>query len=220
MTERPPREGDSTPRLRREGDSTARLRRAVPDDSETIAALHVACWAETYRGLLPDALIDSMKMPGRIIQWQRALERRADVQVIVAEDADGGLLGFASGGPARGGELGAAQEVYAIYVLRRAQRQGLGRALLQSLAGHLTLTALPPAALDLGLWVLRDNAPARAFYERLGGEPGGERMETREGHALAEAAYRWRDLAALLGPSTFAGPAAGSPLDGTGRGFA
>lgn len=210
MSERSPREGDDVPRLRRAG----------PDDSETIAALHVACWAETYRGLLPDALIDSMSMPGRTIQWQRALERRADVQVIVAEDAAGGLLGFASGGPARGGELGAALEVYAIYVLRRAQRQGLGRALLQSLAAHLTLTALPSATLDLGLWVLRDNAPARAFYERLGGEPGGERMETREGHALAEAAYRWRDLATLLGPSTFAGPSAASPLDGPGRGFA
>jgi len=210
MTETPPRAEDFAPRLRR----------ALPDDSEAVAALHVACWAETYRGLLPEPLIDSMKMPDRIIQWQRALERRADVQVIVAEDANGGLLGFASGGPARGGDLGARQEVYAIYVLRRAQRQGLGRALLQSLAAHLALTALPPAALDLGLWVLRDNAPARAFYERLGGEPGGERTERREGHELAEAAYRWRDLAALLGPSSLTQPAAGSPLDGPGRGFA
>lgn len=208
---------ETTPR---DGAGAPLLRRATPDDSETIAALHVACWAETYRGLLPEPLIDSMRLPDRTIQWQRALERRTDVQVIVAEDTDGGLLGFASGGPARGSDLGARHEVYAIYVLRRAQRQGVGRALLQSLAAHLALTSLLPAALDLGLWVLRDNAPARAFYERLGGEPGGERMERREGHDLAEAAYRWRDLAALLGAAPVSGAVAGSPLDGTGRGFA
>lgn len=210
MSDMPPRPGDAAPSLRR----------ATPDDSEIIAALHVACWAETYRGLLPEALIASMKMPDRIIQWQRALERRADLQVIVAADAGGGLLGFASGGPARGADLGAPQEVYAIYLLRRAQRQGLGRALLQSLAGHLVLKSMTPTALDLGLWVLRDNAAARGFYERLGGRLAGARTERREGHDLAEFAYRWNDLAALLGPSSIAGAASGSPLDGPGRGFA
>jgi GNAT superfamily N-acetyltransferase len=196
------------------------LRGASPDDSEAVAALHVACWAETYRGLLPDAMVDAMNVPDRTIQWQRALERRADVQVVLAEDAAGHLLGFASGGPARGQALGAAQEVYAIYLLRRVQRQGLGRALLRSLAAHLALKSLTPAALDLGLWVLRDNAPARAFYERMGGIASGERIERRDGCDLAEVAYRWRDLAALLGPSAL-GPAAGpSSLDGPPPGFA
>jgi ribosomal protein S18 acetylase RimI-like enzyme len=178
-----------------------RLRPAVPDDSEAIAALHIACWGETYRGLLPDPMIESMKLHERIIQWQRALERRADVQVIVAEAADGSLLGFSSGGPARGADLGAAQEIYAIYLLRRAQRQGFGRALLQSLAAHLALKSMTPTELHLGLWVLRDNAPARAFYERLGGALAGERVERREGHDLAEVAYRWSDVNALLGLS-------------------
>ncbi len=201
--------------LPRDGAAAPQLRRATPDDSEAIAALHIVCWAETYRGLLPDPLIQSMTLPSRTIQWQRALERRADVQVIVAEDASGGLLGFASGGPARGADLGAAQEIYAIYVRRQAQRRGLGRALLQSVAAHLVLKSMTPTALDLGLWVLRDNAPARAFYERLGGQPGGERMEKREGHDLAEAAYRWSDLSALLGPPSFT-----RALDGSGTGFA
>ncbi len=69
MSERSPREGDDVPRLRRAEDIAPRLRRAVADDSESIAALHVACWAETYRGLLPDALIDSMiaRRWGRIV---------------------------------------------------------------------------------------------------------------------------------------------------------
>lgn len=94
------------------------LREAVPDDSEAVAALHVACWGETYRGLLPDKMIDAVNLPDRTVQWQRALERRADVRVMLAEDA-AGLVGFASGGPARGGDLGATREIYALYVLRR-----------------------------------------------------------------------------------------------------
>jgi len=183
-----------------------RLRQATADDSDAIAALHVLCWAETYRGLLPDPLIDSMNVPDRTVQLQRALERRADVQVIVAEAADGALLGFASGGPARGATLATVHEVYAIYLLKRAQRRGLGRALLQSLAAHLALKSMTPAQLSLGLWVLRDNLSARAFYERMGGAPGGERVERRDGCDLAEAAYHWTDLTALIGPSSLDAP--------------
>ena len=181
------------------------LRQAVPDDSEAVAALHVACWRETYRGLLPDALIDGMNVSDRTVQWQRALERRADVQVIVAEDASGALAGFASGGPARDAALGAAQEIYAIYLRRAAQRRGLGRDLLRAVAANLAARTLTPDRLSFGLWVLRDNAPARAFYERMGGVACGERIERRDGHDLAEIAYRWSDLAALLGPSSLDG---------------
>lgn len=186
---------------------TYALREAVPDDSEAVAALHVACWGETYRGLLPDKMIDSMNLPDRTVQWQRALERRADVKVILAED-DAGLVGFASGGPARGADLGATREIYAIYVLRRAQRAGVGRALLHRLASHLALQfgAVPPGHDSVGLWVLRDNAPARAFYERMGGKPAGERIERRDNGDLPEVAYRWSDLGELMGPSPLDAP--------------
>ena len=88
----------------------------------------------------------------------------------------------------------------AIYLRAAAQRQGLGRALLQSLAAHLALKSMASDGLSLGLWVLATNTPARAFYERMGGLPGGERIERRDGVDLAEAAYHWTDLAALLGP--------------------
>ncbi|MFN4281810.1 MAG: GNAT family N-acetyltransferase [Alphaproteobacteria bacterium] len=185
------------------------LRQAVPDDSEAVAALHVACWRETYRGLLPDALIDGMNVADRTVQWQRALERRADVQVILAEDDSGALAGFASGGPARDAALGAAQEIYAIYVRRAAQRHGVGRILLRAVAANLAARTLDPARLSLGLWVLSGNAPARAFYERMGGAPADERVERRDGHDLAETAYRWSDLRALMGASSLDGPPPG-----------
>ncbi|MGN9837672.1 hypothetical protein ACTMTI_06085 [Nonomuraea sp. H19] len=45
---------------------------------------------------------------------------------------------------------------------------------------------------DLYLEVLRDNAPARAFYERMGGEPGKEFVEQAAGGVeLDVVEYTW-----------------------------
>jgi ribosomal protein S18 acetylase RimI-like enzyme len=43
-----------------------------------------------------------------------------------------------------------------------------------------------------GLWVLRDNAPARRFYEALGAAPGPEKAISLLGrHPAVEIAYRF-----------------------------
>lgn len=173
----------------------ARLRAAVPDDSEALAALHVTAWCESYRGLLPDAALDTMSAADRTVQWLRALERRSDLRVLVAETAEG-AVGFASGGPRRGDELSAEVEVYALYVLRQWQRQGIGARLLGGMARLLAA----PAPCRLGLWVLRDNAPARAFYARQGGRADTERTTQNHGAPLAEVAYVWDEIAMLIAP--------------------
>jgi hypothetical protein len=49
------------------------------------------------------------------------------------------------------------------------------------------------------LWVLRDNLPARRFYEELGGTLIGERTDRREMAELPEVAYGWRDIRRLAG---------------------
>ena len=48
------------------------------------------------------------------------------------------------------------------------------------------------------VWVLKDN-PCRAFYERLGGAPAGEKEIEIGGKKLVEVAYGWSDLDALMG---------------------
>ena len=63
-------------------------------------------------------------------------------------------------GRERAGENGFAGELYALYVLEGAQRQGHGRALVRTVAGALHEMELP----DMIVWVLRDNAGARHFY--------------------------------------------------------
>jgi hypothetical protein len=46
--------------------------------------------------------------------------------------------------------------------------------------------------------VLRDNVPARTFYERLGGLEVGQREEEQAGIRMIEVAYGWSDLSSLV----------------------
>ena len=169
------------------------IRAAVRSDAPAIGRVHVESWRETYNGVLPDRLLGSLSAVVRAVMWQGALEREPPVLLFVAQLASGELTGFAGGGPRRGGALPHDAEAYAIYVLRAAQRRGCGRRLMAALAGALRARGFR----SLCLWVLRENANARRFYERLGGAVVGERIEADGEDAFAEVAYGWADLNAL-----------------------
>jgi hypothetical protein len=51
------------------------------------------------------------------------------------------------------------------------------------------------------VWVLRENAPSRLFYERMGGRHLRDRDTDREieGVTLRESGYAWDDVRALAG---------------------
>ena len=49
----------------------------------------------------------------------------------------------------------------------------------------------------VALWVLKENAQARHFYEKCGGEVIGERKDVRGQVVLSEVAYGWRDIKRL-----------------------
>ena len=102
--------------------------------------------------------------------------------------------------------LGFDGEIASIYLLRRVQRRGLGRRLMERLAEYLISVGCASAA----VWVLRDSPKARGFYEALGAEPVGvEGVWEIEGVVLPDIAYGWRDLRAL---SAGAGSITRSPI--------
>jgi len=177
------------------------IRTAAVRDAEDIAAVHFTSWDETYRGLMPDAMIDGFSIEKRAAMWRDALERDPQVHsVYVATDYDGRIIGFAAGGPGGNSDFAADGEVYALYVLRAAQRRGTGRALMAALAARL----LERGHFKAGLWVLRDNASGRGFYERLGARLIGEKTDEGPEWTLIELAYGWDDLRSLVAPSAAA----------------
>lgn len=175
------------------------VRVASIEDAERIAGIHVACWQETYRGLLPDHLLDEMTVADRAEMWRgvfAAFDAGAFGQCAVLE-LDGEAVGFAGYCTQRDEVLraqGFGGEITAVYVRRAYQGQGAGRLLMRWSAEQLIAAGVQGAA----LWALRENTLARRFYERLGGAICGETQETRDGAVLTSVAYGWADVSVLI----------------------
>jgi ribosomal protein S18 acetylase RimI-like enzyme len=138
--------------------------------------------------LLADEFLASLSEPGYTERWERVIRDGTSV-VFVAEDPSK-VVGFASGGRERAGETGYTGELYAIYVLDTAQRRGHGRELFRAIVEGLREMELR----DMIVWVLRDNRPARLFYERLGGVYVRTQPITIGAETLEEVSYGWPRL--------------------------
>jgi ribosomal protein S18 acetylase RimI-like enzyme len=175
-----------------------RFRQAGPPDADMIAAVHVASWRETYRGILPDELLDGLSVETRSAMWRSVLSGSANwdrTNLFVAENG-GGIVGFGACGRQRDENLraqGFDAEIHAIYVLQAKQCAGIGTSLMRLMARSLLGSGRKAAS----LWVLSENTSARAFYEELGGALLGEKVEELSGATLIEVAYGWNDLAPL-----------------------
>jgi ribosomal protein S18 acetylase RimI-like enzyme len=149
-----------------------RFRAAAPDDAPAIAALHADSWRRHYRGAYSDAFLDGEVSGFLLDKWTTrfaAPDPRA--RTILAESRPGGdagsgwtLAGLAhtvlDDDPAWGALL---DNLHVAYGLKR---RGVGTRLMSLTAGEV-LAARPGSGLYL--WVLEQNAGARAFYERRGG---------------------------------------------------
>ncbi len=112
--------------------------------------------------------------------------------IYVAVDEGGELIGLAMGGPAAD-ELLQTGAVYALHVRMSHQGRGVGRRLVQMVAADLAQHGM--TALQIGC--LAANAPARRFYEALGGRLVSERLFDEEGVMLPEVVYEWANIETL-----------------------
>ncbi len=170
---------------------TIRIRDAVEADVEGIARAHVQGWRQSYKDFLAPEALAGLSVEERVQLWQRALaEPEPRARLLVAEADDGEIVGFIRGGPIRGKGaelLGDEAEIFAIYLLDKIKRQGIGRRLMRGVFDHLAAHGLR----SVGLWALRDNLPARRFYESLGGTSGPEQSFDLRGQMVTEVAYRF-----------------------------
>ncbi len=163
------------------------IRVAGSEDAAAIAFVHVSSWKTTYRGIVPEAYLDSLSVEARTQQWQEIFATQ-EFSFFVAED-EAGIFGFATGGKIRQPTADYDAELYAIYLLRERQGQGSGRALFHSLAGAL----LAKGFTSMTVWVLEQN-PAVGFYRRMGGLQVGQQKIEIGGVQLDEVAFGWPSL--------------------------
>src|SRR5262245_46097412 len=149
------------PAARDEPGATIRL--ATLEDVAALAEAVVRIWRATYRGVVPEAFLAALSVDGRAARWREVLTQgQRDVAVC---ELDGRLVGFVSVASARDADCASGTgEVVAIYVDADVWRRGFGRQLMDWAKDVARRRGWRP----LVLWVLRDNARARAFYEAEG----------------------------------------------------
>ena len=160
-------------------------------DADALGAVHVQAWREAYTGLIPDEVLAGLDPLRRAAMWHGLIGGRGGVQIA---EQGGAIVGFGSARPQPDASLPFSAEIGALYVLRAAQRRGIGRRLMAMMARYL----LDRGHASASLWVLEANAPARRFYEALGGRIITIREEERDGFRSVGVAYGWDDLKRLL----------------------
>lgn len=90
------------------------VRRAKAFDASRIAEIHVTSWQVAYRGIIPDAFLNSLDVAKREQVWRDVITETAN-PVFVAESA-GSVVGFCHLAPSRDADLPRAAEITAIYL--------------------------------------------------------------------------------------------------------
>ena len=169
--------------------STARfaVRPAELADAAAIARVQTASWQSSYRGILPDSILDTMD-PERRIGSRREILADANAFNLVAYDTThGDIVGFANAGPSRR-QSHLVGELYEIYIIDRAKAYGLGRELFETARDWCRSRKLA----TMVVWVLEGNRHARRFYEAMGGQLAGQTASTVRGFGVVEVSYVYR----------------------------
>ncbi|MFD7621749.1 GNAT family N-acetyltransferase [Streptomyces sp. NPDC059802] len=169
--------------------SDIRVRDMTVDDCEAVTRVRVRGWQAAYAGLVPQSYLDGMDLAvAEDVERRRASFTGGSTIVnVVAERPGLGVIGWACYGPYReNGKPLARGELYALYVAPEQIGTGAGRALMAETLTRAAADGFP----DLALWVLKENALARRFYERAGFRPdGAEESFEADGALVPEVRY-------------------------------
>ncbi len=164
------------------------IRPAKPSDAESCAKIHIQSWEETYRGIMPDSILNSVKLESRLKMWGKIIIEPT-IFTFVAEVEGEGIIGYCSVGKNRSLLFSNHGEIAGIYLLQKYHGMGIGVALFNRGMRHLASLGFTKMA----LWVLTENK-TRRFYEKLSDTPGLCQEVPVEGTVLKEISYVWNDI--------------------------
>jgi GNAT superfamily N-acetyltransferase len=162
------------------------VREAVQSDAEGIARVHTDSWQTSYRGILPDTVLDRIDVGQRVESRRKILRDRSVFQLVAYDVTHGDIVGFCDAGASRR-HVPYAGEVYAIYLAHRAKRHGLGQDMWERVQAWLAASDMR----SMIVWVLENNLHARRFYEAMGGRQGSRLQSRVGGYPVVELSYVW-----------------------------
>jgi GNAT superfamily N-acetyltransferase len=165
------------------------IRKATLEDVGGIARAHTASWRTSYRGVLPDAVLDRIDVSQRAASWRKVIGNPAVLTLVAYDTSQQDIVGLCDAGVSRGAHAYAG-EVYRMYFVHHARRHGLGREMFELVTAWLRSRDLA----SMVIWVLETNHPARRFYEAMGGRAASRAASSVSGFPVIELAYVWDTL--------------------------
>ena len=170
-----------------------KIRRAKVKDAGDIAYVRITGWRQSYKGLMPDELLDKLDIEADTKRLREAFADKENKALRFVVEQAGKIIGMGACGKARKSEDDKRGEVYAIYLLDEVKGQGIGTQFMSEMTGVLAAKGFE----SLQVCVLESNTPARMFYEKLGGRLAGKGVFKFDGFEMADVTYVWEDIGAL-----------------------
>lgn len=152
-----------------------RIIRALPEHAEEIGYVHYTAWEETYRGLIPDEVLDSRSLEKCVAQSKAYPDERL---VLLDGERVVGFACYCERARDFTGRSEEASEIAAFYLLRSHQGHGYGRALMERCLGLVSREKVI-------LYVLKGNEQAIGFYRHMGFRETGRTL-TQEADQICE----------------------------------
>jgi GNAT superfamily N-acetyltransferase len=168
------------------------IRKATVKDAEQMVDIMLKTWRSTYTGIVNESFLSE-----REAQREERLDRMAaSIQNhhCVAE-LDGKIVGYAIYGEHRNEEglsFENTGEIFAIYILKEFQKQGLGKKLVNFAASQL----IEEGYKQIVIWSLKEN-PSRGFYKAIGGRGSLHRTFKIGEQDLEETGFVYDDISKL-----------------------
>jgi ribosomal protein S18 acetylase RimI-like enzyme len=154
------------------------------EDARILGEIHSQSWKVTYKGIVPNEILDNITIEKREKYFEKALEQGWEEDVIIFED--GIAAGLICIGKCRDEDKDHDYgEIWGIYLLPQFWNMGIGTELINWGINELGSRGYK----KVSLWVLEENFNARRFYEKIGFKHDGTVKEINIGKNLNEYRY-------------------------------
>jgi ribosomal protein S18 acetylase RimI-like enzyme len=141
------------------------IRYAGIKDAGIIGFIHSESCKQTYKGIIPDYVLQRITPKQRAGYFYRALlTRTQEIAIMYKDGKPAGFIALRKRGFKELGDVDKQMQIYRIYFLPGFWHKGFGTELLNWSFDELKKRGYE----KVNLWVFKDNLNARRCYEKLG----------------------------------------------------
>lgn len=164
------------------------IRKAKESDARGIVEVNTYTWLSTYKGLMPDELLENriMTIDDRVPKTAKSIKENDNAYVAIDNNK---IIGIMSYGKSRNDKYPESGEIYSIYVLKEYQGFGIGKKLFMIGINELINKGYHTMILN----VLNGNSTIN-FYEKYCGKKVGEKQDSFSNTILTESIMYFENL--------------------------